>query len=151
MFLRSKDSNTDIFLWIFLRTAFLQNTSTGCFCTYTLYFQFVNSSLTTWTRELFTWIDISCSFICSFIFLIFSSQVGILILIGSLRNIFSKFDQKKSVKFCCSHYTVKLFVALRIVYRIGFLFTLERNIWAHVLYRIAVETLRSRPSSHYTV
>ena len=65
---------------------------------------------------LFTWIDISCSFICSFIFVIFSSHVTILILIGSFsfrwnrsRPIFSKFDQtnlikQKYVKFCSIHY-----------------------------------------------
>ena len=43
----------------------------------------------------------------------------------------------------CSHYTVQLFVASRIVYRIELLLTLETNIWAHFLYRIAAETLRS--------
>ena len=54
---------------------------------FTLYFQVVNSGCTIWIRELlFTWIDISCSFICSFIFVIFSSHVGILILIGSFSS-----------------------------------------------------------------
>ena len=43
----------------------------------------------------------------------------------------------------CSHYTVWLFVAPPIAYRMGLLFTLETNIWAHFLYRIAVETLCS--------
>ena len=37
----------------------------------------------------------------------------------------------------------ELFVASRTVYRIGFLFTLETNIWAHFLDRIAAETLHS--------
>ena len=43
----------------------------------------------------------------------------------------------------CSHYTVWLFVASPVVYWMGLLFTLETNISAHYLYRIAVEALCS--------
>ena len=54
---------------------------------FTLYFQVVNSGCTIWIRELlFIWIDTSCSFIFSFIFVIFSSRVGILILTGSFSS-----------------------------------------------------------------
>ena len=42
----------------------------------------------------------------------------------------------------CSHYTVLLCGASRLVYRIRFLFTLETIIWAHFLYRTAAETMR---------
>ena len=61
----------------------------------------VSSCCTIWICELlFTWIDVSCSFICSFIFVIFSSHERILILVGSFswnstRPVFSKFDQTK--------------------------------------------------------
>ena len=60
------------------------------------YFQVINSRCTIWIRELlFTWIDISCSFICSLISAIFSSHVDILILIGSFSS--NYFDEIEHV------------------------------------------------------
>ena len=73
---------------------------------FTLYFQVVNSGSTIWTPELlFTWIDISCSFILQFYFRIFFFTRGDfnfdwlffikLIWWNRARPIFSKFDQTK--------------------------------------------------------
>ena len=113
MFLRSKDSNTGVFLWIsqnFYEQLFYRIPPLAASAlNFTLYFQVVNSGCTIWIRELFTWIeDISCLFICSFVFVIFSSHVGILVLIGSFSSsqfdkmntsyIFSKFDQTNLIK-----------------------------------------------------
>ena len=88
--LLKRDSNAGAFLWIFRniyehlfnRTPPLAASALN----FTLYFQIVNSGCTIWIRELFTWIYISCSFICSFVFVIFSSQVRILTLIGSFSS-----------------------------------------------------------------
>ena len=58
----------------------------------TFYCQVVNSGCTIWSRKLLlTWKYVSCqscSFICSFIFVIISSQVWILVLIGSFSSWF---------------------------------------------------------------
>ena len=89
--LLKRDSNTGVFLWIsrnlyeqlFYRTPPLAASALN----FILYFQVVNSGCTVWIRKLlFTRIDISCSFICGFIFVIFSSHVEILILIGSFSS-----------------------------------------------------------------
>ena len=89
--LLKRDSNTGVFPSIlqnfyeqlFYRTPALAASALN----FTLYFQVVNSGRTIWIHEfLFTWTDISCSFICSFIFAIFSSHVWILILIGSFSS-----------------------------------------------------------------
>ena len=127
--LLKRDSNTGALLWI------LQNFYEQLFCrtpplaasplNFTLYFQAVNSGCTIiWISELlFTWIDTSCSFICIFIFEIFSSHVGILVLVGSFAS--NKFDEiehvlfvqnlikliwsnKKCFKFYCIHYLIYL-------------------------------------------
>ena len=88
--LLKRDSNT-VFLWIlqnlydqlFYRT----NSQAASALNFALYFQ-VNSGFTTWIRELlFTWIDLSCSFICSFISVNFSSHVEILIWLALFHQI----------------------------------------------------------------
>ena len=74
--LLKRASGRGVFLWIlrnFYKQIFLQTpplvASARNFSRYfTFYFQVVNSGCTIWGRELlFTWKDISCSFICIFL------------------------------------------------------------------------------------
>ena len=67
-----------------------------CALNFSFYLQVVISGCKIWRRYLlFTWKDTSCSFICSFIFVIFTSHVEIVSLIGSFSS--NHFDEIERV------------------------------------------------------
>ena len=76
--LLKRDSSTGVFLWILLiifKNSFFYRTLplAASALNLTLRFQAVNSGCSIWSRELL----LTCSFMCSFIFVIFYSHVGI--------------------------------------------------------------------------
>ena len=127
MFLRSKGSNTDVFLWIvrnfydqiFHKTPPLAASALN----FTLYFQVANSGCTIWnwivvyTSRHFMFIHLQFYF-CKFFFARKDDNFDWLFLIKLIwwsrtRSIFSKFDQtnlikRKCIKFCCIHYHIYL-------------------------------------------
>ena len=129
MFLRSKDSNTGVFLWIsqnFYEQLFYRIPPLAASAlNFTLYFQVVNSGCTTWIRELFVvymnryfmFIHLQFYF-CNFFFTRGDFNFDWLFFIKLIwwnrtRPIFSKYDQtnlikQKCVKFCCTHYQIYL-------------------------------------------
>ena len=128
-FLRSKDSNTRVFLWIsqnFYEQLFYRIPPLAASAlNFTLYFQVVNSGCTTWIRELFVvymnryfmFIHLQFYF-CNFFFTRGDFNFDWLFFIKLIwwnrtRPIFSKYDQtnlikQKCVKFCCRHYRIYL-------------------------------------------
>ena len=60
----------------------------------------------------------------------------------TLFQVFQAYGFKSDLR-ACSHYTLKLSVALRNAYWIELLFKLKMNYWARFLYRIAAELLLS--------
>ena len=128
-FLRSKDSNTRVFLWIsqnFYEQLFYRIPPLAASAlNFTLYFQVVNSGCTTWIRELFVvymnryfmFIHLQFYF-CNFFFTRGDFNFDWLFFIKLIwwnrtRPIFSKYDQtnlikQKCVKFCCTHYRIYL-------------------------------------------